>query len=957
MTTTFATAIIITTSRSTEELFFSRKSEFLKDLAILLAVLLFSFFQTKAIGQSARVAPVIIPTGGFNIDGSLKVSSTAGDWVQGTSGTGGYVLKLAGAPPLWQPVDPATTKFIKDDYNSSSDLVFSGSAFAENPNAWKWSATKATNKCDINNALYHVTASSTSKWIILGGDRYNTTGTSYIDCEFLQGTLTRNTAATNPANPNGFTSVSATGSSLSATGGRTEGDFVLSMEYSNGGGNATVHYYRWEIPVGATAYKYVEHSIPVVSGDSAAFARTNAGTPDVPFGAFGLTTYQQFAFVEAAVNIDAILGGTCSGTGLNIKTLFIKTKASDSYSAALKDFVDPLPVSFHFGTESLHYDKPSFCKSEAAASPTASGTGTFTSSPGGLVFSDNANPSSTGIINLAASAAGDYTITYTFSSGGGCTGQQTADVSIYDNPDITAPAIGAICFGTTNASLSYGSVTNGADKYKIVWTSGLTSMSDFATLPTSPITISGTGSLAGNTYSGTLYIKNSTTGCESAGSSISLTVNAKPILTPGSYGPYCIDAAAATLGGSPAGGTWSGTGISLVGSVYKFTPATAGANTHTLTYNYTDGNSCSNTATTNVVVNAKPTLTPGSYGPYCIDAAAVTLGGSPAGGTWSGTGVSLLGSVYKFTQATAGANTHTLTYNYTDGNSCSNTATTNVVVNALPDVPNLTVVQPTCSNSNGSVTVNSPVDGGGIDYEYSKNNGTSWQEEVTFSIPSDASYSIVVRRKSSGCTATTSGTMGHSTSTPAASVTILTSPGCSSSTGTLKIVKAAGGDYDNTIFQFSNNGTDFGSNPVFSFVAGGGYNITVRRIADHTCSVTATCAGETQEIVNNTSQTQSANRMRTDATVNEASQTSVAAYPNPFNDKVRFEITSAIAGKGSLEVYNMLGQKIKSVYQGQIIAGNQIFELSLPSAQRSNLIYVLRVGDKRVTGKLLHLNR
>jgi hypothetical protein len=85
--------------------------------------------------------------------------------------------------------------------------------------------------------------------------------------------------------------------------------------------------------------------------------------------------------------------------------------------------------------------------------------------------------------------------------------------------------------------------------------------------------------------------------------------------------------------------------------------------------------------------------------------------------------------------------------------------------------------------------------------------------------------------------------------------------------------------------------------------------------------------------------------------------TKVTAYPNPFSNKVKFVVTSALSGKGSLEVYNMLGQKIKSVYQGQIIVGNQTFELSLPSTARSNLIYVLRVGDKRVTGKLLHINR
>jgi hypothetical protein len=86
-------------------------------------------------------------------------------------------------------------------------------------------------------------------------------------------------------------------------------------------------------------------------------------------------------------------------------------------------------------------------------------------------------------------------------------------------------------------------------------------------------------------------------------------------------------------------------------------------------------------------------------------------------------------------------------------------------------------------------------------------------------------------------------------------------------------------------------------------------------------------------------------------------QTKVTAFPNPFSDRVKFVVTSAVAGQGSLEVYNMLGQKLRTVYQGKIIAGNQTFDLALPASQRSNLIYVLRVGDTRITGKLLNINR
>jgi hypothetical protein len=82
----------------------------------------------------------------------------------------------------------------------------------------------------------------------------------------------------------------------------------------------------------------------------------------------------------------------------------------------------------------------------------------------------------------------------------------------------------------------------------------------------------------------------------------------------------------------------------------------------------------------------------------------------------------------------------------------------------------------------------------------------------------------------------------------------------------------------------------------------------------------------------------------------------VNAYPNPFNDRIKFVVNSPNAGNGSLEVYNVMGQKVKTVYQGRINAGNQSFELTIPKKQQQTLFYMLRVDGKKVTGKLLQLN-
>ena len=86
-------------------------------------------------------------------------------------------------------------------------------------------------------------------------------------------------------------------------------------------------------------------------------------------------------------------------------------------------------------------------------------------------------------------------------------------------------------------------------------------------------------------------------------------------------------------------------------------------------------------------------------------------------------------------------------------------------------------------------------------------------------------------------------------------------------------------------------------------------------------------------------------------------QVTVSAYPNPYNDQVRFVIESSISGQGSLDVYNMLGQKLQTVYTGYIVAGKgQVVDYKVPVQNRENLVYILRVKDQQVTGKLIRID-
>jgi hypothetical protein len=83
----------------------------------------------------------------------------------------------------------------------------------------------------------------------------------------------------------------------------------------------------------------------------------------------------------------------------------------------------------------------------------------------------------------------------------------------------------------------------------------------------------------------------------------------------------------------------------------------------------------------------------------------------------------------------------------------------------------------------------------------------------------------------------------------------------------------------------------------------------------------------------------------------------VSAYPNPFSDNINFQVETKQSGQGTLEVYNMTGQKIKTVFSGYMNAGRQRFSMNVPAGQTSALFYVFRMGNQRVSGKLLHQSR
>jgi len=91
------------------------------------------------------------------------------------------------------------------------------------------------------------------------------------------------------------------------------------------------------------------------------------------------------------------------------------------------------------------------------------------------------------------------------------------------------------------------------------------------------------------TTAGTYYVSQTVGGCTSAVGTTTASPLAIPTVTFAPLSDVCINSTPFALtGGSPAGGTYSGTGV----STNQFDPSVAGYGTFTLTYTFTDVNGC-----------------------------------------------------------------------------------------------------------------------------------------------------------------------------------------------------------------------------------------------------------------------------------------------------------------------------------------------------------------------------
>ncbi|MEI6123092.1 MAG: Ig-like domain-containing protein [Bacteroidota bacterium] len=373
--------------------------------------------------------------------------------------------------------------------------------------------------------------------------------------------------------------------------------------------------------------------------------------------------------IVASVNTTGLV------SGLSVGTSIITYTNSNGCSITATVTVNAL------SNPAFNYSPSTFCQSgtDPVANITGGATGTFSASPAGLVFTNT----STGGIDLSASAINTYTIT--FATSGACPSSGTSTITITTSPAATFSYSGPYCHGAANPSPTFSAGASAgvftASPAGLVFVSSSTGQVNLATSASGTFTVTNTIAASG--------------GCAAATASNTIIINPTPTVTVPANIVVCSGAAvpASNFVTTPSGGsfTWTNSNGTIglptagTGNVPAFTAINGGTGSITATITVTPtANTCQGTpATYTITINphANATITP--HTPLCANAAPITFSAVQTGGAWSGAGITNAASG-TFNPATAGAGNIQIIY--TIAGACGDADTTHIIVNPLPIV-------------------------------------------------------------------------------------------------------------------------------------------------------------------------------------------------------------------------------------------------------------------------------
>ncbi|MCB0482318.1 MAG: lamin tail domain-containing protein [Flavobacteriales bacterium] len=254
--------------------------------------------------------------------------------------------------------------------------------------------------------------------------------------------------------------------------------------------------------------------------------------------------------------------------------------------------------------------------------------------------------------------AGMDTVVYSFTDANLCFAADTSFIRADTVPVVTFDAVNGACVGSDTITLMQGLPSGG------VYNGNNTVLGKY--IPNH----SGIDTLS--------YIFTDANMCSDSATQ-TIEVFALPVVTLDTLAAVCANTPAFALtAGKPITGTYSGTGVFN----NQFVADSSGIGSFQITYVVLDSHLCSDSASTQIIVNPTPTVVFSGLGSTCENSGLLSLSGlgTPAGGTYSGNGVAGV----QFDPMQTGAGSFTLSYLVVDSNNCSDSATDSILVEAIP---------------------------------------------------------------------------------------------------------------------------------------------------------------------------------------------------------------------------------------------------------------------------------
>jgi hypothetical protein len=260
-------------------------------------------------------AVAALPNSNFEIDTNANLVVNGGapaiDWLTGGTGTSfraGVTVK-------------------PDKPSGSGDDSFGQGTKEDTAVPTVVSGSIPPNKSDLTTFGVYLETNANGRFLNVFWHRVqDPTGTTNMDFEFNQSSV---------KSANGITPV------------RTAGDLLIQYDLANGGTNPQLFLSRW-VTSGAGSQCEASNSTPCwgarVNISSAGDATGTINTTAIPANqSGGLGNISARTFGEAQVDFDALTGGT--GQCVSFGSAYLKSRSSDSFTAALKDFIAPEPVN------------------------------------------------------------------------------------------------------------------------------------------------------------------------------------------------------------------------------------------------------------------------------------------------------------------------------------------------------------------------------------------------------------------------------------------------------------------------------------------------------------------------------------------------------------------------------------------------------------------------------------